>query len=257
MSMGLRLKSALRASATHFLISAGVALGVAGLIFFVWYPWPFYEVVRGRELFWLVMGVDVVCGPLLTLVLWNPAKPRKELVLDLGLVALIQVAALGYGLHTVAEARPVHLAFEVDRLRLVTASEIKSEDLHEAPPHLRTLPWSGPTPIGIRASRNGDETLRSIELSVAGQEPSVRPGWWQDYELNTHDILKRAKPVQMLLDKYPQHQKLLEKAIHDAGRPQGELVWLPFTSGRVAEWVVFLDGKTAQPLAYAPVDGFF
>ena len=36
------------------------------------------------------MRVDLVCGPLLTLVLYNPAKPKRELVMDLSLVVVLQ-----------------------------------------------------------------------------------------------------------------------------------------------------------------------
>lgn len=255
--MNLRLNSALLASGAHFLLSIFVALCMAGLVFYLWYPWPFDEVVRGRELFWLVIGVDVVCGPLLTLILWNPAKLRKELALDLGLIVSIQLAALVYGLHTVALARPVHLVFEVDRFRLVTAVEIASGDLPQAPSHLRSLPWTGPTLLGTRASRNSDETLHSIELSIAGQEPSVRPGWWQDYELSKKEILNRAKPMNILLDMRSEQRPLIEKAIRQSGRAEADLAWLPFTSAHTADWVVLLDNQTAIPLTYAHVDGFY
>ena len=71
-----------------------------------------------------MVGVDVVCGPLLTLVLFNPAKSRRELRLDLSLVAVIQLAALAYGLYSISLARPVIQAFETDRFAVVSAVEI-------------------------------------------------------------------------------------------------------------------------------------
>jgi hypothetical protein len=251
-----KLLSALRAAAIHFSVTLLVALLVSVLVFFVWYPWPFYDLVPGKSLFWLVMGIDVVCGPLLTLVIWNPSKSSRELALDLSLVALIQLAALGYGIHNVYNARPVHLVFEVDRLRLVTASEIEHADLPQALPEFQSLPWHGPTLASAREPKDNDELLKSVELSTAGIDPSLRPSWWQAYELGVPTVLARAKPLSVLVQARPEAKADLDAAIRQSGRPENELVWLPFTSGANFDWVVLLDKKDGQPLAFAPIDGF-
>lgn len=252
-----RLSSALRASFVHLLVSVLVAGLVAVLMFSVWYSWPLYVLVNGRELFWLVVGVDVVCGPLLTMVLWNPAKPRRELLVDLGLVAAVQIIALAYGMHTVAIARPVHLVFETDRLRVVTASEIETADLLQAPPGLRELPWTGPTLISLRAPRDSQELVESVDLSAAGQEPSLRPGWWQDYGLGLPQLLQRAKPVVQLAQARPAQKHLLDEAVQKSGALEEDLLWVPLTSAKSMDWVVLLDKNTGIPRAYVPIDGFF
>lgn len=257
MTWNRRLSSALRASLTHLLASVLVAGLMAVLVFSMWYPWPLYSLVGGRELFWLVVSVDVVCGPLLTMVLWNPAKPRRELVLDLSLVAAVQLAALAYGMHTVAIARPVHLVFETDRLRVITAAEVEAADLPQAPPGLRELPWTGPTLISVRAPHDSQEMVESVDQSVAGEEPSLRPGWWQDYGLGLPQLLQRAKPLAQLASARPKQKELIDAAVREAGVPESDLLWLPLTSGRSMEWVVLVDKNTGLPKAYAPIDGFF
>jgi len=253
----IRLKSAVRASAVHFFVSVLVAVCTAGLVFFLWYPWPFYEIVRGRELFWLVISVDVVCGPLLTMVLWNPSKPRRELALDMGLILLIQITALGYGLYSVTQARPVRLVFEVDRFRLISASEVEPQDLPSAVPHLRSLPWAGPSLIGIRESRSGEETLRSIELSMAGQEPSMRPNWWQSYDDSRFAVQRRMKPlVGLRAEKLPEAQAAIDGAVEKAGVPIGQIHYLPLVSHKsLDQWIALLDAE-ANIIGYAPVGGF-
>ena len=79
MNFSLRFRPALKAASWHVLCSVGVALLAAAVVFGLWYPFPYRDLSGGRELFFLVVAVDVVCGPLLTLVLFNPAKPRAEL----------------------------------------------------------------------------------------------------------------------------------------------------------------------------------
>jgi len=66
----------------HFLATAMLGAIAAALIFFVWFPSPFATMIGGTELFMLVVGCDLVLGPLLTLVIYNPSKKRRELIFD-------------------------------------------------------------------------------------------------------------------------------------------------------------------------------
>lgn len=257
MSSTSRYISAAKAGISHLLISAMVGGCTALVVFGVWYKWPLHEMLQGRELFWLVVGVDVVCGPLLTLVLWNPAKPRRELVQDMALVACLQTGALLYGIHTVAIVRPVHLVFETDRIRVVSASELEATELPGAPEGLRDLPWTGPTLISVRAPHNSDELLKSVDLSMAGKEPSLRPDWWQSYESGLPQVFARARGLDVLLRARPAQKDLLDTAVRQSGMPASDLLWLPFTSAKAMEWVVLIDRKEGKPRAYAPIDGFF
>ena len=251
-----RFYAASRASSIHLVLSVGVALNAALLVFGIWYPIPYRDLVGGRELFMLVVGVDVVCGPLLTAVIFNPAKPKAELFRDLALIALIQGVALAYGLYSVAAARPVHMVFEVDRLRVVTAAEIQPEDLTKAKAPWNTLPWSGPTLIGSREPLNSDEMMKSLDLSIQGNEPSQRPHWWQDFERARPVMLKRAKSMTALRIKHPLKTDQIDAAVNQSGQGDADLLWLPLTSFKTTEWVALLDAKTALPVAYLPLDGF-
>jgi len=95
----------LRASGIHMAISLAIAALSAALVFAVWYPYPYREISGGRELFFILVSVDVILGPLITLAVFNRAKPRSELRRDLGIVGVLQIAALAYGLWTVSIAR--------------------------------------------------------------------------------------------------------------------------------------------------------
>ena len=256
MSFSNRLKAARYAAMWHLLGSTVVSLLLAVLVFGVWYPYPYRDLAGGLVLFGLVVGVDLVCGPLLTLVLFNPEKRHIALLCDLGLVVSIQLAALGYGLWSVSVARPVHVVFEVDRFRLITASEINAVDLREAPESLRKLPLFGPTLISVRNPRNGDEFLKSLDLSLAGQEPSLRPGWWQDYAAGLPQVLQRAQPLATLVRAYPEKKALFEDVMRKSSLSESDLLWLPLTSARTMNWVVFLNRKNGNPQGYAPIDGF-
>ena len=147
----------LRAAAVHLGLSALVALLAAVLVFFLWYPYPYRVISGGRELFQLVVGVDVIVGPLITFAIFDRAKPRTELRRDLAIVGILQLAALGYGLWTVEFARPVHLAFEIDRFRVVHRVDIPSELENRVPPGIAFAPLTGPTLVAVRPFRDEQE----------------------------------------------------------------------------------------------------
>ena len=149
----------LKASAIHLGLSLFIALLAALLVFGIWYPFPYREISGGRELFLLVVSVDVILGPLITLAVFNRSKPLGELRRDLATVVLIQLAALGYGLWTVSVARPVHLVFEIDRFRVVHAIDIAPELLEKTPLDVVALPVTGPTLLAVRPFRDQQENF--------------------------------------------------------------------------------------------------
>ena len=134
-----------KAAGIHLVISLVIAALAAALVFYVWYPSPYGQLSGGRELFLILISVDVILGPLITLFIFNRAKPLRELRRDLAVVALIQLSALGYGMWTVFVARPVHLVFEVDRFRVVHAIDVPAELLDPTPAGIDALPITGPT----------------------------------------------------------------------------------------------------------------
>ena len=250
-----RLRYAARYALRHLGISVAVALFFAAIVFGLLYPAPYRAMLGVGPFFLLILTVDVVCGPLLTLILASPKKMRRERWLDFGLIGLIQALALLYGLHSVWVARPVVLAFEVDRLVLVKANEIESADLANAPEGLRRLPWWGVLKAGTRRAANSAELVESVERGLAGISLAQQPGWWMPWAQATEGMAVRAKPVAELLVRRPADSEVLQKAIHASGLPVNDLRYLPLTSSKTLDWIALLDNQM-NLVGYAPVDGF-
>lgn len=262
--MSIRGKSTFSVPFRHLIISIIVALVVAALVFFIWFPGPLVDFAGGQKILWILVGVDVVCGPLLTLLLYRPAKSRLALIIDLGMIAAIQLAALGYGLHTLAQARPLAFVFEVDRFRMVTYADIQEDDRKHLPYWF--APWSliRARTLGLSPAQSSDERLTIINDSLHGIEAGQRPKHWGDYSASISKVLTRAKPITVLREKYPQHDPLINKAIDtalrdiDAGEVSdgNSLAWIPLVSRNSLEWVVLLDPKSGRIRGYIPLDGF-
>ncbi len=94
----------IKAALVHVLISIFVISIFASIIFFIWYPKPFVAISGVLEPLKLLIIVDVIIGPLLTFIVFK--KNKKYLKLDLTLIALFQLVALGYGIHTIYNGKP-------------------------------------------------------------------------------------------------------------------------------------------------------
>lgn len=255
---------ALRAALIHLMLSFACAGIVALLVFNTWFPPPFREMLGGSRLFWLIAGVDIVCGPLLTLIVFNPAKPRSELRRDLALIGMIQVLALAYGVHTLSYARPVAVVHEVDRFRVVSFADLEEADAANAPAWARPWSLSPVRTIGTRAATNSEEKFASVDASLQGVEPSQRPSWWQDYSLSATRVLERSQPLAALRAKHAAKAAEVDAAVaqaatdqqNDETRDAATLRWAPLVSRRATDWVVLIDPVTARIRGYVHLDGF-
>ena len=254
-----RVRSASRAALYHFLGSVLVAVLAAALVLRVWFPHPYDLLSGGRNLFLLLVGVDVVCGPLLTLVLFNPKKPRRELFTDMALVVLIQLSALLYGLHTAYEARPLFLVHEVDRFRVITSGDWGDADVREAIARLdvplRPHWLKGPVTVGIRDPRDSQERRDVMfESSFGGRDYSQRPEFYVPYDAAYQPkALARAKPLKAFIASYPATAGEAADVLNKHGVAADEALFLPVLHKQ--EWVAVLD-KSARILGCLPGDGF-
>ncbi|MBT9507473.1 TfpX/TfpZ family type IV pilin accessory protein [Rhodoferax sp.] len=248
-------KDRLKASGIHLGVSLAIALLAGALVFGLWYPYPYREISSGRELFLILMAVDVILGPLITLAVFNRAKPWRELQRDLIMVAAIQLSALGYGLWTVFVARPVHMVFEYDRFRVVHAIDIPPDLLTKAPLGLDLMPILGPTVLSLRPFRDGKENMDATLAALEGLSLSARPDLWQPYASAKVEILIAAKPVAALKTRFASQAAAIDAVIAGTGRSPDALVYVPMV-GRKSFWTVFLDPVTAEVLAFMPLDSF-
>lgn len=244
-----------RAPTYHLLGSALVATLAAAIVFGKWYPPPFHTLAAGISLFSILIGVDVIMGPVLTAIAADPHKPVKTFRRDLAVILMLQAAALGFGLYTLAQARPVILSFEVDRLRVLTANEIDPTLLPEAPLGLRDLSWSGPRLIAAAKPKDRAEFQRSLDLALGGLDISYFPKSWREYSSATKEVWSAAIPVSALLNRYPSQTKGLAALAARANQPVSSLGYLPVLS-RYGAGTAIVALPDSRVIGYLPVDGF-
>lgn len=105
------IRAKLQATGIHLLFSLLLVL-VGFALLLMWYPaWLFWS-DGGIQVLWLLVGVDLVLGPALTFVVYNPTKSMRERILDMSLIIIIQLAAFGYGMYQAYEQRSLTVWYD-------------------------------------------------------------------------------------------------------------------------------------------------
>ena len=251
-------RSAGRATAAlvHLAASALVAALVAAMVFGLWYPGPYRSFSGGTELFMLVVGVDMALGPLITFVIFDRRKPAAELRRDVGIVVVLQLAALVYGLHMVSISRPVVTALEEDRFRVVAASGVLRDELASARSEFRSLSLTGPLLVRSTVPTDPEQKARAVTLGMGGFDIGARPSRWLPWDTAARaEALAHAKPLAALAARRPAQKAELDAAVAQTGRPASALVYIPMITFR-EDWVALLDAAKGDVVGYAPLDGF-
>jgi hypothetical protein len=250
-----RYQVATKAAATHFLLSVLVALIAAVLVFGLWFPGAYRDMAGGTELFLLIVVVDIVCGPLLTLVLFNPLKSKQELLVDLGLVALVQIAALVYGLWTLWDVRPLYLPHEYDRFKVVSLNDLRGADTGVLPESLRPGFFKGPLQVSLREPKDAEEKNRVLFAALSGgADYGERPDFFTPFDAAAaKKTLPRSRAVKDFLARHPQQKAQMEKIAASLNLTVDQLRYLPIRSRK--NWIAVLT-PSGQIADFVPGDGF-
>lgn len=230
----------------HGLISFVIAILAMLLVFGVWYPSPLHRALGVTVIFLLLLLVDVVLGPLMTLLVFKPGK--KNLVLDLAVIAFLQFSALCYGLWIVASGRPLWVVFNVDRFDLIQAVDVDERRLSEALPEFRQGGWLGPEWVGaIRPVDRGVSQQILFESILGGGDIAQRPELYRPLTQLFSDVESKALP----LDKLREYNEPKIIATTLARWPEAT-AWLPIKA-RAQSMVVLLNIEKKKILAIVPL----
>lgn len=227
-------------------LSAIIALLVLCLVFRLWYPAPLAAAVGVIHVFLMLLLVDVILGPMLTLLVYKAGK--KTLVFDLAMIAALQLAALSYGLWAVSQGRPAWLVFNVDRFDVVQVLDIDTRRVDLAPSEYRAPGWSGPkwvAAIGPDNIERRNEIL--FEAVQGGSDIAQRPELYHSLAASSEQMKARALSLSSL-SQFNESEAVINTL---AAWPQAT-GWLPLMA-RAQPMVVLLTSSNTRVLAIVPL----
>ncbi len=236
------MKPRIKAFLLHLVISSLIALVVIGLVFFIWHPAPLHSATGVTQIFLILLAIDVILGPLLTLLVYKVGK--KTLVIDLTVIAVLQLGALCYGLWTVAEGRPAWLVFAVDRFELVRVLDIDERKSEQTDSLYRHPSLLGPQWVAAVNPTDSDERNDLIMESVfGGADMAQRPNLYQPLDSQTTAIQQHLLELSAL----PASNTAMSISAVLAKHPQAD-TWLPLRAIN-QDMVVLMRKDTADVIA--------
>lgn len=244
-----------KASAIHLAISAIIAAAVLALMLLVWYPYPIFAAVGGQQVLLILLGVDMILGPLITLLIFNAKKSRKALTFDLSVIAMLQISALVFGMNVVFQARPVYVVFSKDSFDLVTAHMLSKVDLAKAKyPDYKSLPLTGPVYVYSEMPTDIKEKNEVVLSTFSGKDLPQFPQHYKPYAEHMAAAGSAAKPLAELRKLNPECAAEIDEAVHASGRIEADVGFLPLRAKYrdLAVLVGKSDGKVITMLKMRP-----
>ncbi|HEY1875541.1 MAG TPA: hypothetical protein VGG67_14175 [Steroidobacteraceae bacterium] len=188
---------------------------VLGTLYLGWYRWPGWYLSSVLHVVGIVVMVDLVVGPTLTLVVSSRQKPSRILARDIAIIVTVQLAALVYGAVTLWSGRPLYYAFSVNSLDCVQASDIDASEvalaLRQNPslaPHWYSLPrW-----IWAPLPDDPDEAMRIVNSASfgSGKDVTEMPRYFKPWEQG----LPKLRGQLMRLDDIKELNKKEKQYLH-------------------------------------------
>jgi len=239
----------LRAFLIHLSLSATIVAFVCALIFFAWYPYPYFDIVGAGSVLQILIGVDLIVGPVLTLILYKPNKPG--LIFDLSFIAIVQLTALLYGTTVIYQERPYFVVFAVDRFEVLAYTEIDPDAIPEN--SLRDKPFVGPIMAVALFPESEEERQKLLADTFAGKpDLERRPEYWDIYTKHFDIIIERATPLAKLADERPDARNKID-AFTQSQTDIGELIGVPIV-GKEGVFFFVLNKRTQHPVGLIDID---
>ena len=241
--------SKIRAFLIHLSISATVVGAALAVVFFIWYPAPYFEVAGAWNVVRILITVDLIVGPIMTLILFKSGKPG--LVFDLCVIAVIQISALAYGLTTIYSERPYFVVFAVDRFEVLARKDVDESAIIDD--RLRDKSWAEPIYVVANLPESVEARQQLIDDVMQGK-PDIerRPEFWAPYAENSEQIIKKATPLPDFGRERPDAAAFADRII--ATHEDGErLAGVPVI-GKQGAFLIVIEPEDLKPVDLIPVD---
>lgn len=238
------LRERLRAAGIHLLVCAVVAVGIGAVVFGAWYPGPLPALLGVGAILAIVVGVDLVVGPLFTLLVFDRSKPRLKW--DLATIAALQIVALAYGVHTLYQGRPAFMVLVKDRFEITSPADLRPQDREAAGdnPYARIDPMR-PRWVAARLPTGTDQqNALTFEAIEQGRDVQHHPRFYVEYASERQTALERALPLSRLRTLNPKRGAEIDALVARSGREEGALRYLPLR-GPAGDGAVLIDAKDA------------
>jgi len=226
-------------------------LVVYNMLRFLWFP-DGYFALSGIGRLWLVLlGVNVVVGPVLSALVYRPGK--RGLKFDLLVLAAIEMAVLAWALLEFDARRPAIAVFAVDRFEVLPKAETDAMSLDSE--FRASLRGVGPELKYAALPTNPEVLSRLIDETVFQGRPDIdrRPEFWQPYAAGVSTLRAAARPLAQLSARNPAQAGDLRRWLARQGGGIDDYLYLPIRA-RSGDGSIIIHAGTAYPVDVLAID---
>jgi len=247
------LKFRLTAFGLHFSGSCTTLTLILGVLYFGWYRWPGWYVTGAARVVLVMIAVDVVLGPLITLIVADARKSRAMLARDIGIIVTIQLAALIYGGATLWSGRPLYYALSADCLQVVQAYNLDADALLSArKQHAALLPhwYSLPRWIWAPLPQDPEEAQRILQSALHGGVDVIgMPQYFKPWNEGLPELRAQLKSVKEIRYFSVSDKQVLEQRMRASGLATDERNAIALT-GRGGSLLAVIDPSSFKIKAF-------
>jgi hypothetical protein len=225
--MATRVKAAF----SHLLLSAFIFSVIISALLFIWYPAPYFSVSGGWQGIKIAAGIDLVLGPLLTLIVYDTKKSRQKLLGDLTVIVILQFTALAWGVNTIYAQRPVAVVFWEWENSFITVPAtaldiqgIDSGDLKQFGNQFPVLVYAVPP----STKKTLEEMLKKI--SEKQLPPHHQINLYSPLKNYFHEIVDKSLDISKVINANKQIEKELLSKISRIGGKVDDYLYYPLYS---------------------------
>jgi len=232
-----------KAAVTHLVPSLLLLAGIAALIIFSWYPYPFWQLGKSGTFAASLILAAGLAGPLMTLAVYK--KGKRGLLFDLWVIAIVQLAAISWGVFSLHQARPYWMVYTVDRFEVLSIRDIDRSWITDS--RYLEKPMAGPLVVLARMPAE-PATYQNLlhEIMFEGKpDLQYRPEYWSLYTERKEDDLQKSRPLALLRDTRPDAAGIIDKVVRKNGGDIAGLKFVPVLQND-GQFTAILDANSGK-----------
>ena len=235
-----------KAALNHLWPSTVLLLAIAGLIVFIWYPYPFLQFKDTAKFPLMLIVTAGLIGPAMTWLVYK--KDKRGLLFDLSVIIIIQLTAVAWGAVALYQNRPYFMVFTVERFEALTIRDVDPSSIKDQ--RFLDKPLSGP--ILLYAEMPTGEGFQKLlkEVMLEGKpDLQYRPEFWSLYEDRQIQVIKPSKPLSQLRLMRPESVAVIDELVIKHGGNIKELSFVPGLHQN-GQFAAILDSNSGEVLDY-------
>jgi hypothetical protein len=190
-------------------------------------------------------------GPFLTWLVYS--KGKRGLVLDLSVIATIQLAAIAWGTLSLYQNRPLFMVYTVDRFEVFSERDVDLTWVTD--PRFLDKPFVGPMLLYANLPSDPATYQKFLQEVMFEGQPDLqfRAEFWSPYTERQQLVLQKSKSLEALLVARPDSAQTIGKLVKDNGGDINQLLFVPAIL-KHGEFAVILDALSGEVLDTLVID---